>query len=138
MLQHRKVFRVLSGFPSNLRGSAGIHSGPGKKRPKAGYQKTCVTLGKSVNLSGPLVTPCGSICLKPHCSGERKTPISFPPLPSTMPRPVSSLLAHLIQPFRPHESEPTSPGKQSWLTPAIWSHRSQGSSALGQGLGDMC
>lgn len=32
-----------------------------------------MTLGKSVNLSGPLVTPCGSICLKPWCLDDKKT-----------------------------------------------------------------
>lgn len=68
-----------------------------------------MTLGKSVNLSGPLVTPCGSICLKPHCLDEKKKKKAnlyfCPGVPSATPgacltsEQKGRLPAPLMQPF---------------------------------------
>lgn len=98
-----------------------------------------MTLGESVNLSGPLVTPCGSICLKPQYLGEKEKnllplcPFCHPqaclpseqkgrlPEPLIRPFPVPHLSSHDLATL----SELASTGQQSHLSPLVWSGRCQ-------------
>lgn len=98
-------------------------------------------LGKLVNLSGPLLTPSGSICLKPKCLGRKETRNKNACCIPTSPLWPSAGLSHLSAGQPSSTADPallrpppaalrlshTSPGRQSWLRPPGLNYRSQGS-----------